>query len=230
MRRLLEKIIGRSKGDRNYRLDPRFSGKQLFFIAWYRGWQAFRGMWLRIRIHASGLVFCGRRVVVQHGYQIKAGKSLILEEGVHLNALSVGGIEFGNHVTIARYAVLSCTGVIRNLGTGIRIGHRSAIGAQSYLGGQGGITIGDDVIIGPQVRIFSENHNYDKTDQVIREQGESRKGVIIGNNCWIGAGVTILDGVTIGNGTVIAAGAVVTRSLPENSVAMGIPAVQMKTR
>lgn len=185
---------------------------------------------MKLRISSSGVVFSGRWVKLQFGYQFKAGKSLILEDGVHINALSKNGIRVGDHVTIAKYAILSCTGVIANKGIGIIIGNNSAVGAQSFLGGQGGIEIGNNVIMGPQVKIFSENHNYNQPDVLIRKQGESRMGVTIGDNCWIGASVTILDGVSIARGCVIAAGSVVTRSMPENSIVAGIPAKVIKSR
>jgi acetyltransferase-like isoleucine patch superfamily enzyme len=226
----VQKLVARLKGDPTYRLDTRYSTKQLFFIIYYRFFQSLRGTFLKLKISSDGLVFCGSRVVVQHGYQLTAGKSLILEEGVHINALSENGIVLGNNVTIARYAVLSCTGVIANKGMGISIGNNSAVGAQSYLGGQGGITIGNDVIMGPQVKIFSENHQYKHPNELIRKQGESRQGVHVGDNCWIGAGVTILDGVHIANGCVVAAGSVVTKSVPENSFLAGVPARVVRSR
>ena len=59
--------------------------------------------------------------------------------------------------------------------------------------------------MGPDIRMFSENHNFSANDVIIKNQGESRKGVEIGNNCWIGANSTILDGVKGGDNTVIAA-------------------------
>lgn len=218
------------KGEPGYKLDPALSGSSLFLVAWYRLWQLLRGYLLKVRIHADGAVFCGKRVTVRHPNLVRAGKSFILEDGARLYALSANGFHFGDRVTIGVNAVLVGTGVIANLGKGIRIGNRSAIGSQSYLGGQGGIEIGDDVIMGPQVKIFSENHNFGKTDVVIRLQGESRKGVNIGNNCWVGAGATILDGVTLGNGCVVAAGSVVTHSFPDNAVVMGTPARLVKSR
>ena len=196
----------------------------------YRFFQAFRGSFLKLKINSSGIVFCGRRVIVQHGYQLKAGRNLILEEGVHINALSENGIKLGDNVTIAKYAILSCTGVIANKGIGIQMGSNSAIGAHSFLGGQGGIKIGNDVIIGPQVKMFSENHNYELPDLPIRKQRESRKGISIDDNCWIGGGAIILDGVSISKGCVIAAGSVVTKSIPENSIVAGIPAKIIKSR
>jgi len=230
LKRVIEKVIGRLKGDSTYKLDKRYSLRQLSMILWHRFFQVLRGFFIKLRISSSGVVFCGARVVVQHGYQFSAGKNLILEEGVHISALSENGIVLGDNVTIAKYAVLLCTGVIANKGTGIRVGNNSAIGAHSYLGGQGGITIGDDVIMGPHVKIFSENHNYSLPDVLIRKQGESRKGVTIGDNCWIGGGAILLDGVSISRGCVVAAGAVVTRSLPENSIVAGIPARIIKSR
>jgi len=230
LRKIIEKFIARLKTDPSYKLDASYTGRQLVYIVYYRFFQICRGVFLKPTISAPGIIFCGRRVVIQHGYQFRAGKNLILEEGVHINALSEKGIVAGNNVTIAKYAILTCTGVIANKGIGIRIGNNSAVGAQSFLGGQGGITIGNDVIMGPQVKIFSENHNYNRPVVLIRKQGESRNGVVIGDNCWIGAGVIILDGVSIEKGCVVAAGSVVTQSMPENSIAMGIPAKVIKSR
>lgn len=230
MRSLIEKLIARLKGDPTYRLDPSYSGKQLRHIVYYRGWQFIRGLWIKRWISSSGAVFAGRNVIVQHGYQMRSGRNLILEEGVHVNALSDQGIMLGDNVTIAKYSILSCTGVIAEKGIGISIGNNSAIGAQSFLGGQGGIRIGNDVIMGPHVKIFSENHNYTHASQIIRKQGHTRLGVTIGNNCWVGAGVTILDGTSIGDGCIIAAGSLVSKSIPENSVAMGVPARVVRQR
>ncbi len=230
MRALIERLVGALKGNPAYKLDASYSTGQLLRIVYYRGWQFVRGLWVKIRISSKGAVFAGRQVILHHPGQIRAGRSLILEEGVYINALAEHGVILGNNVTIARYAILSCTGVIAEKGKGITIGNNSAVGAQSFLGGQGGILIGNDVIMGPQVRIFSENHNYGNPEELIRNQGQTRKGVVIGNNCWIGAGVTILDGSEIGDGCVIAAGAVVSGSIPANAVAMGIPARVHKQR
>jgi hypothetical protein len=116
------------------------------------------------------------------------------------------------------------------LATAFRIGDRSAVGAGSFIGGQGGVSIGDDVIMGAGVRIFSENHEYQALDRPIRAQGETRRGVAIDDDCWIGAGTTIVDGVSVGTGCVIAAGAVVTRSVPPFTIAAGVPARAIGSR
>lgn len=229
--KISETVIRKLKNDASYKIESDYSNRQFIAIVLGRSAQAVRGMWLRLWLGSSGgIIFMGRRVVVEHAYAISAGRSLILEDNVHINALSKKGIKLGLNVTIAKGSVLICTGVIAKLGEGVEIGNNSAVGAQSFFGGQGGIKIGDDVIMGPQVKIFSENHNYEGTNILIRKQGESRKGVSIGNNCWIGAGVTILDGVTIGEGAVVAAGAVVTKDVPAFSVSGGIPARVLKLR
>ena len=84
--------------------------------------------------------------------------------------------------------------------------------------------------MGPNVQIFSENHNFNSFDKTIREQGVTKQAVVIGNNCWLGAGCTILSGVTVGDGCVIAAGSIVTKSVPPNSVVAGVPAKVIKNR
>jgi acetyltransferase-like isoleucine patch superfamily enzyme len=230
MIKMLNKIIGILKNDKNYTLDDTYSLKQLLYIVFYRAIQIVNGLIIKIKINSQGIIFCGSHVKIQYGFLIKAGKSLILEDGVVLNAISENGIILGRNVTIAKYSILQCTGVIAHKGVGIKIGNNSAIGAHSYLGGQGGIEIGNDVIMGPGVKIFSENHNFENTDVLIRKQGESRDKVKINDNCWIGANAIILAGVEIGYGCVIAAGSVVTKSLPDNNIAAGVPAKILKQR
>lgn len=90
----------------------------------------------------------------------------------------------------------------------------------------GGVEIGDDVFIGPNVGIYTANH---PTDVRRREKGyEWALPVKIGDKVWIGGGVTILPGVTIGNNTVIAAGSVVTKDIPANVIAAGNPCMIIK--
>lgn len=228
---MIEKIIRKLKNDPNYKWESQHSTRDLISIGWMRLMQVIRGLFLKPFLKKSkGLLFLGKRVKVRHGYKIKAGKNLILEDNVGLNALSENGINLGDHVSIARDSILFCTGIIAYRGLGITIGDRTGISARAYFAGQGGITIGSDVIMGPNVQIFSENHAYNDTTLTIKEQGVIKQPVAVGNNCWIGAGSTILAGVTLGEGCVVAAGSVVTKSFPANSVIGGIPAKLLKTR
>jgi acetyltransferase-like isoleucine patch superfamily enzyme len=228
---IIERLIKILKKDPNYKWESPHSSRDLLSIAWVRSVQVTRGLFLKPFLKKSkGLLFRGSHVKVRHGYKITAGRNLILEDNVSLNALSENGISLGDNVSIARDSILFCTGIIAYRGKGITIGNRTGISARAYFAGQGGITIGDDVIMGPNVQIFSENHNYDDTNLTIKEQGVIKQPVSIGNNCWIGAGSTILAGVVIGDGCVVAAGSVVTKSFAANSVIAGIPAKLIKTR
>jgi acetyltransferase-like isoleucine patch superfamily enzyme len=228
---IIEKVIRTLKADPNYKWESAYSERDLFMVAWVRGWQALRGLFIKPFLKSSsGLVFLGTNVKVRHGYQLSAGKNLILDDNVSINALSNNGIQLGDNVSIARDSILFCTGVIAQKGTGIVIGDRTGIGARAFIGGQGGVTIGNDVITGPNIQIFSENHNFENNTLLIKEQGVTKQHTTIGNNCWLGGGITILAGVTIGDGCIIAAGSVVTKSVPANSIVAGVPAKIIKTR
>jgi acetyltransferase-like isoleucine patch superfamily enzyme len=228
---IVRSLVARIKGDPSYRIAPELRDRQLATVLWHRGRQYWRGLSLRLRAWGvRGAVFRGRRVVVEHAYAFSSKRGLVLEDGVAINALSKQGIRLGRNVTIARGAILTCTGVIAELGDGITIGDRSAVGAGSFLGGQGGIRIGNDVIMGPAVRVFSENHVTSDLDRPIRAQGQTRDVVTIEDDCWIGAGATLVAGVTIGRGSVVGAGAVVTDDLPAYSVAAGVPARVIRSR
>lgn len=93
------------------------------------------------------------------------------------------------------------------------------------------VTIGDDVLFGPNVSLLPPMHPIRWQDRNVRraEDGsyydyEYGRPITIGSNCWFGGNVTVLGGVTIGDGCVIGAGAVVTKDIPANSVAVGNPA------
>jgi len=110
-------------------------------------------------------------------------------------------------------------------GMNIKIGKRVFINAGCQFQDQGGIEIGDDVLIGPQTIIATLNHDPDPE----KRGGMFAKSVKIGNKVWLGARVTICPGVTIGEGAVVAAGAVVTKDVPPRTVVAGVPAKVIKT-
>jgi acetyltransferase-like isoleucine patch superfamily enzyme len=231
MHTLIENVIRKLKNNPDYKFENNYSFRELSVILWYRGTQLSRGTWKKLFFKQSnGLVFIGSHVVINHMYLFTAGKNLIIEDNVYINALSAEGITLKNNVSIARNCTLICTGVIAQKGKGIIIGNNSGINAGTYLGGQGGIEIGDNVIIGPSVKIFSENHNFSDFNVNIKDQGVTRNRVFINNNCWIGAGVTILAGVTIGEGCVIAAGSIVTKTVAPHSIVAGVPGRVLKKR
>ena len=110
-------------------------------------------------------------------------------------------------------------------GKNTRIGKRVFINAGCQFQDQGGIEIGDDVLIGPQTIIATLNHDPDPE----KRGGMFAKSVKIGNKVWLGARVTICPGVTIGEGAIAGAGAVVTKDVPPRTVVAGVPAKVIKT-
>ena len=107
-----------------------------------------------------------------------------------------------------------------NFGKHIKIGKNVFINHACSFLDLGGITIEDDVQIGPRVNLVTENHPIDPTTRKYLDL----KSIVIKRNAWIGAGATILPGVTVGENSIVAAGAVVNRDVPANSIYGGIPA------
>ena len=111
----------------------------------------------------------------------------------------------------------------------IKIGSNSGLGINSSI--PCGVYIGENVMMGPECMIFTSNHRFDRMDIPMCKQGFSNQApVVIRDDVWIGARVTILPGVNIGKGAIIAAGAVVTKDIPENSICGGVPAKVIKYR
>ncbi|MEG0297586.1 MAG: DapH/DapD/GlmU-related protein [Clostridium sp.] len=111
----------------------------------------------------------------------------------------------------------------------IEVGDNSGIGINSYI--QGPTKIGCNVMMGQQVHIYTRNHEFEKVDIPMIEQGESEmKQVIIGDDVWIGTRAIILPGVKIGNGVIIGAGSIVTKDVENYAVVAGNPAKVIKYR
>lgn len=126
----------------------------------------------------------------------------------------------GKNVNFERNAVF---------GPQLEIGDNSGVGINCEL--YGPVTIGEYVMMGPEVVIYTSGHRHDRTDIPMGAQGnDDVKPVVIGNDVWIGRRVMIMPGVKIGNGCIIGAGAVVTKDIPDYSIAAGVPARVVKNR
>lgn len=110
----------------------------------------------------------------------------------------------------------------------IKVGDCSELGTRCMI--HSNVTIGANVMMGPDVKIYSRNHVYASTEIPMRLQGKIQKQTVIGNDVWIGANVVILPGVTIGNHCVIGAGSIVTKDVPDYAVVGGNPARIIKMR
>ncbi|RYU93612.1 sugar O-acetyltransferase [Emticicia agri] len=111
-----------------------------------------------------------------------------------------------------------------NFGRNISLGKNVFINHACSFLDMGGITIEDDVMLGPRVNLTSENHPLNPADRTTVLPAP----IHIKQNAWIGAGATILPGVTVGENAVVAAGALVNRNVPANTVVAGVPAKVIK--
>jgi acetyltransferase-like isoleucine patch superfamily enzyme len=216
------------KKNPHFMLDKAVTASALFQLVSQKIVQQLRSVKLLLHGKYPKSIFLGRSVQFFNLSNIQFGKWVQLEDHVYVSGLSKQPVSIGDNVRIGAFSRIIASTSFNNIGEYIRIGNNVGIGEYAYLGGGGGLEIGDDCIIGQYLSCHPENHEYEDPNELIRLQGVTRKGITIGNNCWIGSKVTILDGVTIGDNCVIAAGAVVTKSVPSNSVVGGVPARVLK--
>lgn len=139
-------------------------------------------------------------------------------------------IQFQDYFHVGRYST-----ILAKLNSNITIGKNFHLGDFSLIDCvDAEVIIGDNCIIATHVKLISTNHNYLSKDILIRDQGfgdeYAKKGIKIGNDCWIGAGACILPGVNLGDGVVVGSMAVVTKDVDPYSVVVGNPAKVIKVR
>lgn len=227
LRDIFTKIV--QQKNPNFQLDPAVGVGAILSLAFQKLISLIRGLRRMFSGDYHLTQFFGKNVTLFNASNIRLGKWVQIENNCYLSGLGRGGIELGNNVRIGAFSRLVVGTSFDNLGEHIKIGNNVGLGEFAYLGGGGGLEIGDDCIIGQYLSCHPENHNFNNPKELIRLQGISRKGIKIGKNCWIGAKVTILDGVEIGDNCVIAAGAVVTSSMPSHAVIAGVPARIIKS-
>lgn len=231
LRTILQSFIRQLKHDPHYTIDPQLPLSGLFTLIKERGLAYCRGILRRLTLAGcGGSLFVGRRVQLLNTHRLHVGKSVTLEDDVKIDALSREGVWLGDNVSIGRFSVIECTGVITHLGKGFRIGHDSNLGDYCFVGAAGGVTIGNYVLIGQGVRFHSENHVISRTDIPMKSQGVTNEGIVVEDDVWLGSGVLVLDGVRIGHGAVVAAGSVVTKDVPSWAIVGGVPAKILKYR
>jgi len=219
---IFQKLLNRA--GKNYKIDPNIPSSLFISSMFSRFIMVCRGyFWLYKKI------FLGKNCKISNKRNIIFGSNITIENNVSIDGYSKNKLSFGNNVKIGAYSWISCTSHFSKYGEGITIGNNSAFGKFTEFGAAGGIQIGSDVIAGSYISFHSENHVFQDPSRLIRDQGVTSKGILIGNNVWIGAKVTFLDGSKIGNNCVIAAGAVVNGEFPDNTVIGGVPAKILKT-
>jgi acetyltransferase-like isoleucine patch superfamily enzyme len=184
---------------------------------------ALRGLAYRLMMRIDGFAAIEGGVRLRHARHIRLGAGVYLDRGVYLHACPKG-IEIGADTVVLHNTELHVFNFRDLPHAFIKIGRGTFIGESVVIRGQGGVTIGDSVLIAPLVKILAVNHNFSDITRPVLEQGITGQGIVIEDGAWIGAGAAILDGVRIGKGAVIGANAVVTWDVPAHAVAVGVPA------
>ena len=218
-------------GRNEYEIDKNLSNYDILKYLLGLFFSLIRGLLLKLKLKKSnGLIILGKRCKILFANKISMGRTIKIGDNVEINALSKHGILIGDNVSILRNTIIECTGVIRFLGEGLVIGNNVGIAQNCFIQVRGKIDIGNNVIFGPYVSVFSENHIFKDPNLPVNIQGETRKGVKISDGVWIGSRAVILDGVIIGENSIIAAGSVVNKDVPPFSIVGGVPAKVLKFR
>jgi acetyltransferase-like isoleucine patch superfamily enzyme len=224
LRQFLNKIARVFKGAQ-YSVAPDVPTDVLLALGTRRAFAIVRGL-LRLR----ALVFVDHGVVLRNKRFLYPGRGCTLQCGVYIDAFAKNGVHLGSGCNIGPFVRIQATGVITQVGSGLRLGTNCGVGAFSFFGCGGGVNIGNNVIMGQYVSFHAENHNHEDLESPIRLQGVTRLGISVGDNCWIGAKSTFLDGARVGSGVIVAAGSVVRGEVPNNVIIGGIPAKVIKVR
>lgn len=184
---------------------------------------ALRALVYRLILKADGVVSIENNVRLRNARNIRLGARVYLDHGVYLHACP-SGIEIGADTCVMHNAELHVFNFRDLPHAFIKVGERTFIGESVIVRGQGGVTIGDSVLIAPMAKIMAVNHNFTDVTRPVLDQGITCQGIVIEDGAWIGTGACVLDGVRIGKGAVVGANAVVTKDIPPHSVAVGMPA------
>lgn len=224
---------------RKYR-DLFYGDRSLRFVLWaelvffmFSGTPGATGLFLR-RLFYPGLfracekktVF-GQFITFRHPHKISLGSGVILDDNCMLDAKgeSNNGIVLEDGVFIGRNSIVYCKNGNIHLKRGVNISSNCTLFSSNSL------TMDEDTLVGAYSYLLSggEYETNSSTRFVDQSGAKSAGPLVIGPNTWIGSNVTILDGASIGEHCVIGAGAVVTKPIPANSLAVGVPARVSRT-
>lgn len=171
-------------------------------------------------------VVFGRNVVLRHPHKITIGDNVVIDDNCVLDAKGETnrGITIGSGVFVGRNTILHCKN------GDIIVGDDANIGFNCDIASSNRIDIGARVLIAAYSYLVGGGHGFERLDAAVMDQGRIAEGIFVKDGAWIGAGVIVQDGVTIGGDTIVGAGAVVTESLPEKVIAVGLPARVLRPR
>lgn len=172
-----------------------------------------------------GIVF-GTNIVLRHPGKIRIGSNAVIDDNCLLDAKGHDnkGIDIGDDVFIGRNSILSCKNGDIQLGNKVNIGFNCEVFSGSS------VRLADETMVAAYCYFIGGDHHLVSAEKSNLEQGSCSRGIEVGEKCWFGAGVKVLDGIKIGQNSVIGAGAVVNKDIAEYSVAVGVPARVIRDR
>ena len=183
--------------------------------------------WPRLFAEMGRGTIWGHHVVVRHPGKMLIGSGVVVDDGCYLDAKGCAAREFmiGDQAMLSRNCLLSAKE------GSISISERVTLGVGCVMYSFGGIEIGADTMIAAQCYIGGGRYEHrGRTDVPMHRQPIPGRGVVIEDDCWLGAGVTVIDGVRIGRRSVVGAGAVVVRDVLPGDVVAGVPALPLAGR
>lgn len=162
-----------------------------------------------------------------HHKDLDLGKNVFIDDSVVIYQAKNGGpVIIGKGVHVYRYTVIETgTGGSLVIGADTHIQPRCQFSAY-----KGSITIGQGVQIAPNCAFYPYAHGFAPGELIKNQPLQTKGGIIINDDAWLGVAVVVLDGVRIGKGAVIGAGSVVTNDIPEGGIAAGVPAHLLSMR
>ena len=237
---MIQKTMEKSKKSRFANYSDMFVGKRGFFAflkyeiltTWFSNCPgaagiAFRSIFYKFLFKkvGKGVIF-GKSVTIRNPHKIVIGNNVIIDENVMLDAKGTNnkGILLENGVFLGRNTILSCKNGDIILKENVNIGFNCEVYSLNK------VEIGENTLIAAYTYIIGGGHSSEDADTPFRDQEKHAKGIKIGKNVWLGAKSVIMDGCSVGDNSIIGAGAIVTKDVPEYSVAVGMPAKVMKDR
>jgi acetyltransferase-like isoleucine patch superfamily enzyme len=173
----------------------------------------------------KGVVF-GQGVVLRHPHKIRLGDGVTVDDLVVLDAKGTTnrGIDVGRFVFLGRGTILSCKD------GDITLGDHGNFGFHCEVFSGSSVTVGRHGLFAAQSYLVGGGHEFERPGLAVIEQPRTSRGIVLGDNVWLGTGARVLDGVRIGSDVVVGANAVVNADLPDGAVAAGVPARVLRSR
>lgn len=201
--------------------------KYEFITSCFGSWPGALGFALRGLFYPSLFRSCGRKVIFGRNHtlrnpgRISLGNRVVLSDSVILDAKG----SQGEGILVRDGVFLGLGTVVTSTDGTVELDEKCNIGALCRIGSYGRARIGKKALLAAYCYVVGAGHETARTDIPILDQPNITKGgAEVGDGCWLGARVTVMDGVKIGRDSIVGAHALVTKDLPDFSIALGIPA------